>query len=115
MATIRASCETCGDVELTTKDVSVQVCADNNQGSYSFLCPVCLLAVSKQAEQRIIDLLVSSGVRMSLWSLPAELREHRGGKAFTWDDVLEFHDLLESDTWFEALLSEAGSATDDQR
>ena len=74
---------------------------------------MCLLAVSKPAEQRIIDLLVSSGVRMSLWSLPAEMREPRGGKAFTWDDVLEFHDLLETPNWFEAVLSEAGSVSDD--
>jgi hypothetical protein len=115
VATIRASCPTCGDVELTTKDVAVQVCADNNQGAYTFLCPLCLLAVSKQAEQRIIDLLVSSGVRMTLWNLPAELREHRGGDAFTWDDVLEFHDLLDTPDWFETLLNEVGPVTDDLR
>ena len=63
-------------MELTTKDVAVQVCADNNQGSYTFRCPLCALVVSKQAEQRIIDLLVSSGVRMNLWNLPAELQEY---------------------------------------
>jgi predicted RNA-binding Zn-ribbon protein involved in translation (DUF1610 family) len=115
MATIRASCPTCGDVELTTKDVSVQVCADTNQGAYSFLCPLCGYAVSKQAEQRIIDLLVSSGVRMSLWTLPAELNEPKSGQAFTWDDVLEFHDLLEKPGWFDALLREVGPVTDDLR
>src|ERR1044071_8763337 len=59
MATIRASCPTCGDVELTTRDVTVQVCSTNNQGSYAFRCPDCRMAVSKPAEARIVDLLVS--------------------------------------------------------
>jgi len=111
VATIRASCPTCGDVELTTKDVAVQVCADTHQGAYSFLCPLCQLAVSKQAEQRIIDMLVSSGVRLNLWALPAELHENHEGQAFTWNDVLEFHDLLETPEWFEELLREVGPVT----
>ena len=104
MATIRASCPTCADVELTTRDLQVQVCSDTNQGSYSFRCPTCLLAVSKHAEPRIIDLLVSSGVRMHLWRLPAELNEPKEGRPFSWDDVLEFHDLLEGPDWFDQLL-----------
>ena len=104
MATIRASCPTCADVELTTPDLSVQVCSDTNQGSYSFRCPTCLMAVSKQAEPRIIDLLVSSGVRMRLWRLPAELLEPKCGRPLSWDDLLEFHDLLEQPDWFARLL-----------
>ena len=105
MATIRATCPTCADVELTTRDLRVQVCADNNQGSYSFRCPTCLMAVAKQAEPRIIDLLVSSGVRMQVWRLPAELLEIKVGPPFVWDDVLEFHDLLQRPDWFEQLLA----------
>ena len=75
MTTIRASCPTCGDVELTVKDVTVRVCAEDNSGTYSFVCPECTQAVSKPAEPRIVDLLVSSGVRMSVWHLPAEMFE----------------------------------------
>lgn len=104
MATIRATCPTCADVELTTRDLRVQVCSDTNQGSYTFRCPTCRMAVSKQAEARIIDLLVSSGVRMQVWRLPAELSEPKVGLPFSWDDVLEFHDLLQRPDWFEQLL-----------
>lgn len=103
VATIRASCPTCGDVELTSRDVSVQVCATNNQGSYAFRCPECELAVSKMAEQRIIDLLVSSGVRLSVWSMPAEMDEPRNGPPISYDDLLEFHRELEAEDWFERL------------
>ena len=79
MATIRASCTDCGDVELTTADVTVRVCADDNQGTYSFRCPVCRMAVVKPAEPRIVELLVASGVHLSTWRLPAELSETRSG------------------------------------
>ncbi len=108
MATIRASCPSCGDVELTTKDVSVQVCSANNQGSYSFLCPVCRLAVSKHAEARIVDLLVSSGVRLSVWHLPAELDEPHDGPVISYDDLLEFHFALQRDDWVDHLTPGVG-------
>ena len=104
MTTIRASCPTCGDVELTVKDVTVRVCAEDNSGTYSFTCPQCTVAVSKPAEPRIVDLLVSSGVRMSVWHLPAEMFEpHAGGEAISHDDLLDFHELLEDDGWFSRL------------
>ena len=35
MTTIRASCETCGDVELTTGDVLVRVCVNDSRGEYT--------------------------------------------------------------------------------
>ena len=75
MATIRASCETCGDVELTTADVRVRVCINDNRSEYSFRCPDCHMTVVKGAEPRTVDLLVASGVQMDTWSLPAELTE----------------------------------------
>jgi len=103
VATIRASCPTCGDVELTSRDVTVQVCATNNQGSYAFRCPACNVAVSKMAEQRIVDLLVSSGVRLSVWSMPAELDEVHTGPALTYDDLLELHQELQAEDWFTRL------------
>jgi len=105
VATIRASCPTCGDVELTTRDVTVQVCSSNNEGSYSFLCPHCRLAVSKPAEARIVDLLVSSGVRLSVWHMPAELDEPRSGDPISYDDLLEFHFQLQQEGWFERMVT----------
>ena len=104
MTTIRASCPTCGDVELTVKDVTVRVCAEDNSGTYSFICPECAHAVSKPAEPRIVDLLVSSGVRMSVWHLPAEMFEPRAaGDVISHDDLLDFHELLEDDGCFSRL------------
>ena len=107
MATIRASCTDCGDVELTTADVQVRVCREDASGEYSFRCPTCRMTVVKAAESRTIDLLVASGVQLSTWSLPAELAERPDGAPITHDDLLDFHVLLNTDdSWFAALTSE---------
>src|SRR4051795_8290246 len=103
MATIRASCPDCGDVELTTLDVTVRVCADDSNGAYTFRCPACRMTVSKGAEPRIVDLLVSSGVRLETWTLPLELRERPVGVPFDHDDLLAFHEILEDENWFATL------------
>jgi len=109
MATIRASCPDCGDVELTTDDVTVRVCAEDNQGSYAFRCPDCAMAVVKPAESRIVDLLVASGVRLTVWKLPAELSEPRHGAPITHDDLLDFHHLLHADdSWFDQVRAMVG-------
>jgi hypothetical protein len=98
MATIRASCDHCGDVELTTADLEVRICIDDNQGSYSFRCPDCDIVVVKTAEPRTIDLLVASGVSYATWNLPLELFEPRGtGEALSHDDLLDFHEFLGDD------------------
>jgi len=104
MATIRASCETCGDVELTTADVRVRLCADDSRGEYSFRCPDCAMTVVKGAEPRTIDLLIASGVQVDTWTLPAELNEIKNGRPISHDDLLDFHDKLhDSTSWNEAL------------
>ena len=104
MATIRASCETCGDVELTTADIRIRVCIDDNRGDYSFTCPACEMTVLKSAEPRTIDLLVASGVSVDTWSLPAELDETKVGRPIDHNDLLEFHNNLHDiNSWDEAL------------
>lgn len=103
VATIRASCPTCGDVEFTTGDVRVLVCSTTNEGSYAFVCPACRLAVSKPAETRVIDILVASGVSMSVWHMPSELDEVHGGNPISYDDLLRFHFDLQRDDWVDEL------------
>ena len=104
MATIRATCTECGDVELTTHDVRVRVCIEDSSGSYLFRCPGCQMSVVKSAEPRIVDLLVASGVELSTWSLPDELFETHIGGPLTHDDLLDFHELLSGDdSWFDQL------------
>ena len=112
MTTIRANCPSCGDVQLTAEDLTVRVCADDERGSYCFQCPACARAVAKDATRRIVDLLVSSGVRMQVWRLPAELTEPRVGAPLRPDDLLDFHLLLQQDSWFDDLLGEVSDVAE---
>jgi hypothetical protein len=108
MATrIRASCEECGDVELRVGDVHVRVRIEDESGTYVFRCPRCDMAVVKDAEARVVELLVASGVELTYWAMPAELTERRSGPAFTHDDLLDFHELLRGDDWQQELLGSA--------
>jgi hypothetical protein len=90
-------------VQLKASELTVRVCSDDERGSYCFRCPDCRRAVAKDASRRIVDLLVSSGVRMQVWRLPAELHEEHQGAAFVPDDLLDFHLLLQEDGWYERL------------
>jgi hypothetical protein len=106
MAIIRATCHDCGDVEMTTADVWVRICDDDNSGTYSFRCPACQMVVVKQAETHIVDLLVASGVSWTTWRLPSELSEPRmAGAPINHDDLITFHEQLETSDWFQKLSS----------
>lgn len=104
MTTIRASCTICGDIELTVDEVEVRVCETTSFGEYTFDCPRCTHLVRREAEPRILDLLVASGVRLTSWTLPQEMLEDHDGPAIDHDDLLAFHELLADDeAIFEAL------------
>jgi hypothetical protein len=106
MATIRATCGDCGDVEITTRDVQVRMCIEDSTSSYNFRCPHCHMAVVKTADRAIVDLLVASGVELAAWALPAELFEPRPDSPLTHDDLLDFHQLLHGDdSWFDDVVA----------
>jgi hypothetical protein len=106
MATlIRATCGECGDVELGIDDLLVRRRNDTTTGTYVFRCPSCTVPVVRPADQPTIDLLVSSGCRLEVWSTPAELTEPRpAGPRFTDDDLIELHDILERPDWYDDLV-----------
>jgi predicted RNA-binding Zn-ribbon protein involved in translation (DUF1610 family) len=104
MTTIKATCPTCGEVGLRPGDIDLRVDDRGVDDSfYAFTCPTCLDVVRKRADDRIVRLLVSGGVP------PKPVRdEHperpRGGPRLTTDDLIDFHELLESPDWFDQLL-----------
>ena len=97
MTTIRATCATCGDVELTTTDVSVMISQETGDGTYSFRCPLCDCVVVKDCPGHTIDLLVSAGVHYSMVAEPNEPVPDPTAAPFCHDDLLEFHSFLAND------------------
>jgi hypothetical protein len=104
VTTIRATCPTCGEVELTPDDIELRVCTHAPASYYQFVCPLCSEEVQKPADDRVVQLLISGGVPATVWELPQEFRETHEGPILTTDDLLDFHLLLEQPDWFASLL-----------
>ncbi|MFP3907342.1 MAG: hypothetical protein ACLFRV_05390 [Acidimicrobiales bacterium] len=113
MATIRASCDSCGDVEFTATQVTVHAPEDGGAGTYTFSCPHCRSTVVRQAERPTMDLLIAAGVTHTTWRRPAELveREHQPDQPITHDELVAFGRLVED----EAALQAALEAIEDPR
>lgn len=104
MTTIKATCPTCGEVGLRPGDIDLRVDDGGETDSfYAFTCPTCLDLVRKRADERIVRLLVSGGVPAK--PVRDDYPEQRpGGPRLSADDLIDFHELLETDGWFEELL-----------
>jgi hypothetical protein len=90
MTTIKASCPSCGEVELTPADVSLMVCSHAPLSYYAFQCQGCATEIRKPADDHVVSLLVSGGVPAVVWELPAEFLEVKAGPALSYDDLLDF-------------------------
>lgn len=120
MTRIRATCPTCGEVDLRPEDIRLYLVPppgeDEGVGegsTYTFSCPVCNGFVSKPADERVAQLLETGGVPIRVGGppvsdgtpLPEHPEEALGGPPLTYDDLLDLHLLLESDGWFKHLLA----------
>lgn len=96
--------------------VLLHVLQGDSDGIYSFICPACREDVEKRADRRIIALLVSAGVGAEDRSgHPSTARfgdtepDPRGplpkSPAFTLDDLIDFHFLLQDDRYIEESLA----------
>lgn len=107
MATIKATCPMCGDVDLTPRQVRVRVTEaireSDTRSSYVFGCPQCRQDVEKPADEEVVRLLSSAGVRVERIAVPAEARELHDGRPIGYDDLLdlvlflETHDAISED------------------
>lgn len=89
--TARDRCPTCGDVMLTSDDITLRLCVDDpSRHSYNFICPECGFRVVQPAHRLIVELL-SPHVRVESWFLPCELFEVHDGPPINSDDLLDFH------------------------
>lgn len=94
MTTIKATCPTCGHVDLTPADVCVTTAPDLGWSTYTFTCPTCNDPVTKPADEDVVHLLAGAGVRIERLRVPQEYFEARAlvesGSDLTQDDLLDF-------------------------
>ncbi len=95
MTIIKASCATCGDVELSPEAVRLVVSSVADRSFYAFTCPSCHERIRKDATSEVVRLLTAGGLRAERVQVPAEALEDHPITAMTWDDVLDFGSALD--------------------
>jgi hypothetical protein len=88
---------------------------DEVAGRCTFTCPTCASEVSFPIDEQQDDLLRRLGAQTSLRdlamrrhpSMAARMAPARDEPPLTYDDLLDFHQLLQQDDWFEHLLEVA--------
>lgn len=97
---VHATCVDCGDIQVTTAEVTVRVCiAPRHPAAYVLRCPRCAGIVTRPVPVRVANLLVCYGAAFQLWAPPAELAEPHEGPPISHDDLIDFHRALQGDTW----------------
>jgi hypothetical protein len=101
MTSIKATCPRCGEVDLTPDDIVLSVSTSGDGSTYSFECAGCNNRISKPADSRIVQLLISGGVKANMVKperhVPAD-------PPFTYDDLLDFHMMLENEDILDRFL-----------
>jgi hypothetical protein len=113
MTIIRATCPSCGKVEMGIAAISLQVNDDDGLGQYRFECPSCTAEVRKNAGKQSVAMLVAAGVSLQASAptvapapAPEDSAVDQGAPAFTLDDAIDFHFLLQDDALIAGLLAD---------
>ncbi len=105
---------------MSPEAISLAVRSNGREGSYRFTCPNCEDDVEKRADRKIVALLVSAGVDISRSDVDTafapelfdeqdvEPREPAAPR-LTADDLIEFHYLLEDDTYIRDFFANSGN------
>jgi predicted RNA-binding Zn-ribbon protein involved in translation (DUF1610 family) len=94
MTTIRTTCTTCGDVELTIADVGLELAAGANEGRYRFDCPFCGTTQRRPASHRVVSVLLATGVGYDIVVTASAITEA---------EIEAFARDLDGQDWFQEL------------
>jgi len=96
MTTIRTTCDRCGDVELTTADIALELASSGTTGSYRFDCPFCTMVQRRPANNRVVSILLATGVAYEIVDASGPITE---------DEIEIFANALEREDWFSQITS----------
>lgn len=91
MTTIRTTCDRCGDVELTTADIGLELAPSGTTGSYRFECPFCSSVQRRPANNRVVSILLATGVEYVIIDPTGPITE---------DEIDAFAAALDREDWF---------------
>lgn len=94
MTTIRTTCQGCGDVELSSGDIALELTGAGDAGSYRFSCPFCSSIQTRPATRRVVSILLATGVSYEISLGPSPITEA---------EISGFIGMLNEDDWFTRL------------
>ena len=99
MTTIRTTCQGCGDVELSTGDIALELTGAGDAGSYRFSCPSCSSVQVRPATRRVVSILLATGVSYEITLAASPITE---------SEIEGFIAQLDDDDWFSRLVASDG-------
>ncbi len=99
MTTIRTTCQGCGDVELSTHDIALELTGAGDAGSYRFSCPSCSTMQTRPATRRVVSILLATGVAYEIILEASPITD---------SEIDEFVAQLDEDDWFSRLVTSEG-------
>ncbi len=90
MTTIRTTCSACGDVELTPSDLALELAPSASSGHYRFDCPYCGKTERRPASQRVVSILLATGVVYDVIEEVSPITE---------GEIDSFRRAIENDDW----------------
>jgi len=97
VTSIRTTCEACGEIELVPGDLWLELESDRAFGQYAFKCPYCDNTERKPASERVVTILLASGVRYEVCADSSRISEA---------EIISFANQLDQHDWARHL--EAG-------
>lgn len=91
LTTIKACCGHCSkEISMYSTAYHLTIYSHTGRGFYTFFCTACHQENSQVADEHIVSLLQSGGVRYTVIKVPAEALECHRGPTITYDDVMDF-------------------------
>jgi hypothetical protein len=90
MTTVKTTCFSCGDIELEASALTLELTESRTTGRYRFTCPYCTNVRRRPANERVVAILLASGVAYEL--APASVSE---------EEIAAF--VAELDDWLEKI------------
>jgi hypothetical protein len=102
MTTIKTTCDQCGEIHLGTSDIALELEGRGDEGTYRFVCPECFIIQRRPASRRVVSVLLATGVSYEVTLAPAG--------PITESELARFIQNLDTDDWFERLVTYGDSA-----
>jgi hypothetical protein len=102
-----ANCAVCGEVVIRADESSLHLAGAPSSWRCTFRCPVCRRDTLWPVPAGACHLLVAAGAQVTARAVAVtdcEPPPPAAGRKLQLDDVIDFHELLSGDAWFDQLV-----------